>query len=272
MPAAIECRRVCKTYHSTERKSLEVLDNVDLTVEEGEFHVLIGPSGCGKSTLLWMIGGLTQSTSGEIQIEGKAVTRPVPDRVAMVFQQASLFPWRTLLDNVCFGPEMSGQPVDERHRAAREYIDLVGLSGFERHYPHELSGGMQQRAAIAQALAQNPGILLMDEPFGALDEMTRMAMGDELLRIWEATRKTVVFVTHSLQEATYLADRVTVLSFRPGRIMETIRVDLPRPRRPEMMTWPEFDRLRNHLWILLHREQLGRAENNGSGRQEPADA
>ena len=166
--------------------------------------------------------------------------------------------------NVGFGPEMRGRVKAERHQAARRHIELVGLAGFEHCYPHELSGGMQQRAAIAQALVQDPDILLMDEPFGALDEQTRMTMGDELLRIWEATRKTVVFITHSLQEAVYLGDQVTVLTASPGRIAETIAVPLERPRRPEMMTWPEFERTRVRLWTWLRQPDAAR-HGNGAG-------
>jgi NitT/TauT family transport system ATP-binding protein len=251
MTAAVECRGIAKMYRSTDGADAEALADIDLAIGRGEFHVVIGPSGCGKSTLLWIIGGLIEPTRGTILVDGAPLRRPTPERVAMVFQEASLFPWRTLLDNVAFGPEMRGTGKSERYRAARLYIELVGLAGAERKYPHELSGGMQQRAAIAQALVQDPDILLMDEPFGALDEQTRMLMGDEVLRIWEATGKTVVFITHSLQEAVYLGDRVTVLSASPGRIQETMPVPLPRPRRPDMMTWGEFERARVVLWNRL---------------------
>ncbi len=260
--SAVDLEGIAKTYRAADGRPVSALCDIDLTIAPGEFHVIIGPSGCGKSTLLWIIGGLTEASEGTVLVDRQPLRGPTPDRVAMVFQDASLFPWRTLLDNVSFGPEMRGQPKAERHREARRYIELVGLAGSERRYPHELSGGMQQRAAIAQALVQNPDILLMDEPFGALDEQTRMSMGDELLRIWEATRKTVVFITHSLQEAVYLGDRVTVLTPSPGRIAETITVPLPRPRRPEMATWPEFERTRVRLWTWLRQPDAARRDND----------
>jgi NitT/TauT family transport system ATP-binding protein len=268
--SAVELKGVAKTYQATDGRLVPALCDIDLTIPPGEFHVIIGPSGCGKSTLLWIIGGLTQATEGSVLIDRKPLRGPTPDRVAMVFQEASLFPWRTLLDNVSFGPEMRGRPKAERRQAARSYIELVGLAGFEHCYPHELSGGMQQRAAIAQALVQDPDILLMDEPFGALDEQTRMTMGDEVLRIWEATRKTVVFITHSLQEAVYLGDQITVLTPSPGRIAETIAVPLERPRRPDMVTWPEFERTRVRLWTWLRQPETVRDGNGGRARGRPS--
>jgi NitT/TauT family transport system ATP-binding protein len=261
MSSAVELKGVVKTYRATDGRLVTALSGIDLSIAPGEFHVIIGPSGCGKSTLLWVMGGLTEASGGTVLVDHRPLRGPTPDRVAMVFQEASLFPWRTLLDNVSFGPEMRGLPKAARYREARRYIELVGLAGSERRYPHELSGGMQQRAAIAQALVQNPDILLMDEPFGALDEQTRMSMGDELLRIWEATRKTVVFITHSLQEAAYLGDRVTVLTGSPGRIAETITVPLPRPRLPEMTTWPDFERTRVRLWTWLRNTEAARKDN-----------
>jgi NitT/TauT family transport system ATP-binding protein len=263
---AVECRGITKTYRSTDARLGEALAPIDLAVAPGEFHVIIGPSGCGKSTLLWIMAGLTEASAGAVLVDGQPLTGPTPERVAMVFQEASLFPWRNLADNVAFGPEMRGRAKTERRREACRYIELVGLAGFEHQYPHELSGGMQQRAAIAQALVQNPDILLMDEPFGALDEQTRMAMGDELLRIWEATGKTVVFITHSLQEAVYLGDRVTVLAASPGRIVDTMSVPLPRPRAPEMMTWSEFERARVQLWTWLRGPVTSRAAAIGGSR------
>lgn len=255
MQSAIECRGICKVYRSTDSKPVEALVDIYLSIAPGAFHTVIGPSGCGKSTLMWILGGMTEASSGSVLANGDAVNGPSPDRVAMVFQDASLFPWRNLLDNVSFGLETRGQTKVVRYQEARKYIKLVGLEGYERHYPHELSGGMQQRAAIAQALVLDPAILLMDEPFGALDEQTRMAMGDELLRIWEATGKTIVFITHSLQEAVYLSDRITILSPSPGRIVQTLSVPLPRPRVPVMMTWPEFEHTRVALWKHLHDQE-----------------
>src|SRR6202012_507224 len=206
----------------------------------GRFVVLVGPSGCGKSSLLMMLAGLRHPTSGTILVSGAPIDHPDPNRVGVVFQEPSLFPWLTAEENVEFPLALRGVPKKERRAKAQEALRLVGLEGFGSRYPHELSGGMRQRVSIARGLVQDPPVLLMDEPFAALDEQTRMAMGDELLRIWSETRKTVVFVTHSLTEAVYLADEVMVMSARPGRIIDRIQVDLPRPRRYETMSDPRF--------------------------------
>ena len=224
------------------------LSDVSLEIKPGRFVVLVGPSGCGKSTLLMMLAGLRQPTSGTILINGAPILKPDPDRVGVVFQEASLFPWLTAEENVEFPLALRGVPRAERRAKAEEMLKLVGLEGFGNSHPHELSGGMKQRVSIARGLVQDPPVLLMDEPFAALDEQTRMTMGDELLRIWAATGKTVVFVTHSLTEAVYLADEVAVMSARPGRIVDHLQVSLPRPRTYEMLSGDAFGGLRERIW------------------------
>ena len=224
------------------------VSDVSFDVEPGAFVVLVGPSGCGKSSLLMMMAGLRRPTSGTILIGNRPITKPDPDRVGVVFQEASLFPWLTAEENVEFPLALRHVPKDERREKARTALALVGLEGFDARYPHELSGGMKQRVSIARGLVQNPPVLLMDEPFAALDEQTRMTMGDELLRIWAETKKTVVFVTHSLTEAVYLADVVLVMSARPGRIIDRVPVTLPRPRTYEMTGGEVFGRLRDRIW------------------------
>ncbi len=224
------------------------VSDVSFEVESGTFVVLVGPSGCGKSSLLMMMAGLRHPTSGTILIGNRPITKPDPDRVGVVFQEASLFPWLTAEENVEFPLALRHVPKDERREKARKALALVGLEGFDARYPHELSGGMKQRVSIARGLVQNPPVLLMDEPFAALDEQTRMTMGDELLRIWAETKKTVVFVTHSLTEAVYLADVVLVMSARPGRIIDRVPVTLPRPRTYEMTGGEVFGRLRDRIW------------------------
>ncbi len=225
----LEVRNVTKVYISEEGE-IKALEDINLDVKPGEFLCIIGPSGCGKTTLLRMIAGLEYPTSGEIILDGKEVKGPSSDR-GMVFQEFSLFPWRTVLKNVEFGLQMRNIKSKERHAIAERYIELVGLRGFEKHYPYELSGGMKQRVAIARALATEPSILLMDEPFGSVDAQTRNILQEELLQIWKRTEKTILFVTHSVDEAVYLADRVVVMSARPGRIVECIAIDIERPRK-----------------------------------------
>jgi NitT/TauT family transport system ATP-binding protein len=224
------------------------LQDISLDVGVGRFVVIVGPSGCGKTSLLMMLAGLRQQTSGTVLCYGRPIPDPDPTRVGVVFQEASLFPWLSALDNIEFPLSLRGAPKEERQRRAQAMLSLVGLDGFGVCYPHELSGGMKQRVSIARGLVQDPPVLLMDEPFAALDEQTRMTMGHELLRIWNATRKTVVFVTHSLTEAVYLADEVLVMSARPGRIIDRIPVTLPRPRSYEMMATDVFGRLRDRIW------------------------
>jgi NitT/TauT family transport system ATP-binding protein len=237
--------------------SVEALRDVNLRIEDNEFLTVLGPSGCGKTTLLRAIGGLVTWNSGEIRIDGRAVTGPGPER-AMVFQNVALLPWDTVLSNIAFGLELRGMAREDRERKAMELVDLVGLSGFERRMPRELSGGMQQRVGLARALAVEPKVLLMDEPFGALDEQTRRILQEELIRIWERTRTTVVFVTHSMDEAVLLGDRIALFSARPGTVDEVLRVPLPRPRSRDIGSIErsaEFVAIRSRLWERLREMQ-----------------
>ena len=226
----IAIERLSKTFESSRGTSHLALSDISLNVAQGEFVSILGPSGCGKSTLLYIVGGFVSPSEGAMRVAGKPVTGPGPDR-GPVFQEFALFPWKTVLGNVMYGLVEQGRPKAEAEKRARELIDLVHLKGYENFYPKELSGGMKQRVAIARTLAYRPSILLMDEPFGALDAHTRTGMQHELLEIWERDRKTVLFVTHSVEEAVFLSDRVVVLTRSPGRIKEIIRIDLPRPRR-----------------------------------------
>lgn len=227
-------RELSKRYVTNDADIL-ALSDIDLTVGEGEFVSLLGPSGCGKSTLLKIIAGLLPATAGRVEIHGAPVTAPGPER-AVVFQEYALFPWMTVESNVEFGLEARGMPAAERHRVSAELLGVVGLSDFAKKFPHHLSGGMKQRVSIARALAVNPQILLMDEPFGALDAQTRSVMQEELLRIWRLYRKTVIFVTHSIDESIYLSDRIVVMTARPGRIKAIIDVKDARPRDLTAMT------------------------------------
>jgi NitT/TauT family transport system ATP-binding protein len=245
--AAIEVAGVNHAYGGRDG-SMPALADVSLTVEAGRFVVIVGPSGCGKTSLLMMLAGLRRPSSGAIRCAGRPMDDPDPERVGVVFQEASLFPWLSALDNVEFPLALRHAERAERRRRATAMLELVGLSGFGARYPHELSGGMKQRVAIARGLVQDPPVLLMDEPFAALDEQTRMTMGHELLRIWSQTSKTVVFVTHSLTEAVYLADEVLVMSARPGRIVDRIAIPLARPRSYDMMATDTFGRLRDRIW------------------------
>jgi len=244
---SIQVQNVGQVFR-TSGTEVVALSDVSLDIKPGRFVVLVGPSGCGKSTLLMMLAGLRQQTSGTILINGAPIPAPDPDRVGVVFQEASLFPWLTAEENVEFPLALRGVSKGERRAKAEEMLRLVGLEGFGKRHPHELSGGMKQRVSIARGLVQDPPVLLMDEPFAALDEQTRMTMGDELLRIWAATGKTVVFVTHSLTEAVYLADEVAVMSARPGRIVDLLQVQLPRPRTYEMLSGDAFGSLRDRIW------------------------
>lgn len=228
------------------------VDGIDLEVAAGEFVVLVGPSGCGKSTLLDLLGGLTEPTSGRILLDGKPIGGPGLDR-GIVFQQYALLPWRTARHNIEFGLEAKGLPKKQRREIAQHYLELVGLEAFADRYPHELSGGMKQRVAIARSLAFDPEVLLMDEPFAALDAQTREALQDELLRIWKATGKTIVFITHGIDEAIYLGQRVAVLTSRPGRIKTIVDVAIDRSV-PDVRSDSQFRSLRHHVWSLLHGE------------------
>jgi NitT/TauT family transport system ATP-binding protein len=235
------------------------LEPTDLAVAENDFITILGPSGCGKSTLLRIVAGLDRPTTGRVLLDGRAVTGPGADR-GMVFQSYTLFPWLTVAENIAFGLTERGVPASERRDIVAAYIEKVGLKGFERHYPKQLSGGMQQRTAIARALANDPEILLLDEPFGALDNQTRSLMQELLLGIWERERKTVLFVTHDIEEAIFLASRTIVMTARPGRIKAEVPVDLPRPRHYRMKTSPEFSRLKARLTEEIRVEAVLAAE------------
>jgi NitT/TauT family transport system ATP-binding protein len=233
---------------------VRALLDTSLEVARGELLCLIGPSGCGKSTLLSIIGGLMAPSGGAVEVGGKPVRGPLPQEIAYVFQENALFPWSTVIENVKLGMRFQGVPSVEQEKRARHSLAAVGLSDFADYYPGQLSGGMRQRAALARALSLQTGILLMDEPFGALDEQTRMVLGEDLSVLLAQADKTIVFVTHSLGEAVFLADRVAVFSARPGTIKEIIAIDEPHPRKPEFITSEKFTSIRNRLYALLHDE------------------
>ena len=244
--------QVGKQYAGPAGNPVTALENVCLTVEEEEFVVLVGPSGCGKSTLLNMVGGLLAPTSGRIVMEGLREDRD--PSVGIVFQEVGLFPWRTVESNIEFGLEESTLTPAERRECVHRHIELVGLSGFENSYPHQLSGGMRQRAGIARTLAIQPDLLLMDEPFSALDAQTRTLMQEELLRIWETHRLSTLYVTHNIQEAVYLADRIVVLSRRPGRVNRILSIDLPRRGRDRAENLSRFNEYCDHIWSLIRKD------------------
>jgi NitT/TauT family transport system ATP-binding protein len=253
----IDARHVGKIYIDGHGDPTSALEDFNLQVEENEFVAIVGPSGCGKTTFLMMVAGLENVSSGELFLENCPVDGPDP-RHAIVFQEYLLFPWRTVRQNVEFGPEVRGVTKEKRQQIADKYIGLVGLEGFEKRYPHELSGGMKQKAAIARALANEPKVLLMDEPFASLDALTREMLQQELLRIWQQTEATVLFVTHSISEAVYLADKVVVMSKRPGRIRGIVSIDLPRPRTDGILTSPAFINyertIRELVWDEISRD------------------
>lgn len=240
---------------SGKSERVEVLKDFDLQVREGEFLSILGPSGCGKSTYLNILAGLAKKTGGTLEIDGMPL-QGINRNQGVVFQGYALLPWRSVLDNIAVGLEIRGVSKAERRERAREYLDLVGLTGFATRFPHELSGGMRQRVAIARSLVYEPDVLLMDEPFAALDAQTRESLQDELLRIWDLHKKTIVFITHSLDEAIFLSDRVAVMTPRPGRIREIIDIDLERPRLPQVRNSHEFVHLRQRAWASL-REGMG---------------
>ncbi len=266
--AVLEVRNLGKVYGSLEEnaQSVEALSNINLTVHKGEFISIIGPSGCGKSTLFGVIGGLSDCTSGEVLIEGENVNGPHRS-IGMVFQEESAFPWLTTLENVEFGLRMAGISRKERRTKARAMIEIVGLSEFENHYPAELSGGMKQRVAIARTLVLDPELILMDEPFGALDEQTRVILGEELLRICERIGATILFITHSISESVMLSDRVYVMSCRPGTFKKIIHVDIPRPRSSFTLSTKRFGEITEEIWKEL-KEETTKAMNMAGCRIE----
>ena len=230
VPAMIDIEDVSQVFRTSGRQDHLALSGISLAIEDGAFVSILGPSGCGKSTLLYIVGGFVSPTAGVAKVRGKAVTGPGPDR-GPVFQEFALFPWKSVLGNVMYGPRQQGVKSAEAEAQSRALIEMVGLKGFEHFYPKELSGGMKQRVALARTLAYHPAVLLMDEPFGALDAHTRRRLQNDLLGIWERDRKTVLFVTHSVDEAVFLSDKVVVMTRSPGRIKKVIDIDLPRPRR-----------------------------------------
>jgi NitT/TauT family transport system ATP-binding protein len=234
-----------------EEQEFEAVQNVSVSIEPGEFVCLLGPSGCGKSTLLGALAGHLQPSSGSIRVDSQPLAGPHPER-GLVFQQHTLFPWKNVLGNIAFGLKMKGVPRSERNKRASELLDLVGLAGFEHHYPSQLSGGMQQRVEIARVLINHPKVMLMDEPFGALDAQTRMMMQQLLLDVWASVRTTVVFITHDIDEALFLADRILIMSPRPGRIIEQTTLKFGRPRKTELVTSDHFIQLKRHCLELLH--------------------
>jgi NitT/TauT family transport system ATP-binding protein len=248
----LEVRDLAKTFRR-DGKEVLAIDNLSLSVEAREFVTIVGPSGCGKSTFLHIIGGFERASAGALMLDGRPIVAPGPDR-GMMFQESALFPWRTALGNVTWGLEAQGMPAAERRSTAERYLRMVGLWNFADSYPSELSGGMKQRVALARVLSYDPQLLLMDEPFGALDAQTRELMQEELQRIWDQTPKTVLFVTHDIDEAIYMSDRVIIFSARPGRIKEEIKIDLPRPRVLEIRTSPRYTEYRNTIWSLLRHE------------------
>lgn len=251
-PSHLVIDRVSKKY-SSDLGEIAAIGEINAEAADGRFVSIIGPSGCGKSTLLDIVAGLQRPTSGEVRIGGQHVLRPRRD-MATVFQDDSTLHWRTVTENVAFGLEVAGVRRRERRERAQQMIDLVGLSGFADHRPKQLSGGMRQRVAIARALVMDPRMLLMDEPFGALDQQTRMFLGQELVRIWEKTSKSVLFVTHDIQEAAYLSDEVWVLSARPATLKEIVPINLGRPRTPDVVKSSVFHEYADHLWTLVSEE------------------
>lgn len=247
----ISARNVTKVYE-TAAGHMTAVDDFTLDVADGEFLAIVGPSGCGKSTFLRMLAGLEDLSTGELTIKpGDDPKKPLN---SVVFQEYAIFPWKTVIENVAFGLHMRGVPEPERLQVARAWLDRVGLAKFADHYPHQISGGMKQRVSIVRALANDPEVLLMDEPLGALDAQTRVVMQEELLRIWEETRKTVVYITHSLEEAVLLGDRVVLMSAQPGRILNVYDIDIPRPRSIETMNLPAFAEYRAAIWDRLSAE------------------
>lgn len=251
----LDLNSVCKTYGEG-AQAITALSEFSLEICDNEFICIVGPSGCGKSTLLDIVAGLTEATSGEVLVDGESTGGKPHPKAGIIFQQDSTLPWRTVLENAEFGLEARHVSRQERRAIAREMLGIVGLGGFEQRYPSELSGGMRQRVAIARTLAMKPDLILMDEPFGALDEQTRMVLGEELLNIWSHTQATVLFITHSIEEAVLLSDRVVAMSARPGRIMKIVDVDLGRPRDSTVVSSDAFGDLRGQIWDIMRSEAM----------------
>jgi NitT/TauT family transport system ATP-binding protein/sulfonate transport system ATP-binding protein len=269
IPAKISFRDITKEFvPQSGGAAMKAIDGLSLDIAEKDFVCLIGPSGCGKSTLLNLIAGFEQATSGEVLLDGVGISGPGADR-GVVFQEGALFPWLSVLDNVCYGPRRLGVPRERYLADAHAMLDEVGLSAFAKHLPSELSGGMRQRVAIARALINRPPVLLMDEPFGALDPQTRVLMQEMLLKIWEHDNRTVLFITHDVEEALFLGTRVVVMSSRPGRVLEDVRADLPRPRDYSVLGHPDFVRIKGELFALV-REQTIAAAADAAGRATTA--
>ena len=253
----IAIKGVGKTYNSSRGGTVDAVSGIDLDIAPGEFVSIVGPSGCGKSTLLNILAGFDEASAGEVLLDGKPIVGPGAER-GMVFQEYALFPWLTVAGNVGFGPASKGLSRRETDERVKACVDLVRLTGYENHYPHELSGGMRQRCALARCIANDPDVMLMDEPLAALDALTRSSLQDELQRIWSEASlqrpRTVVYITHAIDEALYLSDRVIVMSHRPGRIRKEIAVPFARPRAPEVRTEAEFHKLADEIWLLLRHE------------------
>jgi NitT/TauT family transport system ATP-binding protein len=257
MTPCIQAKNISLTFRPKNREPIAALNGITLEVAKGEFVSIVGPSGCGKSTFLNILLGLLKPDAGEMHLNGSRITGPGQER-AMVFQEFGLLPWRTVLANVELGLELKGVEASVRRKRAMELIHMTGLVGFESHFPHELSGGMKQRVGLARALATDPEVLLMDEPFAALDAQTRDLMQAELLQVWDRTKKTVIFVTHSIEEAAYLSDRVVVITARPGRTKNIISIHLPRPRDYEMRLSAKFNDTKAEIWNTLKGELITR--------------
>ncbi len=249
----IQIEHLTKTFGRSNGEAHTAIQDVSASIGAGSFVSIVGPSGCGKSTLLYLVGGFIPPTGGSIRVQGRPVTGPGPDR-GPVFQEFALFPWKTVAGNVAWGLEAQGASRSDIDEVVGKYLDLTGLAEFRNHYPAELSGGMKQRVALARVLAFDPKVLLMDEPFGALDAQTRETMQAEVTHLWDRTKKTIVFVTHDIEEAVYLGDRVVVLSARPGRIKEEVKIDLPRPRGLEAKKSIQCHEYRNYIWDLIRSE------------------
>lgn len=268
MATKLSTQALSKTFRKG-HVEIEALRDISLSIEEGEFVSVVGASGCGKTTLLRILDGLIRATSGSVKVDGKEVTGPGRDR-AFVFQQDGLMPWRTVEGNASFGVEIHGVMGASAKRRTLDFLRLVGLSGFQKYYPHEISGGMRQRVNIARALSVEPDILLMDEPFAALDAQTREIMQAEMMRIWQQTKKTVVLITHQIEEAVFLSDRVFVFTARPGRLKEEIVVDLSRPRDLAVKRTVEFVRLTDRIWRLIEEEVREGIRREHLAASEPA--